>query len=121
MADPLWPATLPQNPYARDGATYTPPDNQLRSNTEIGPPKTRRKFTAVYDRFTFTLELTRTELATLNSFVNVTLQEVRKFQWIDFRTGAICKYRFVKRPTVMYLVGDGFLWEVQIELERMPG
>lgn len=120
MSDPLWPSTLPQNPYARDGAKYTPQDNRNKSDTEMGPPKVRRKFTAVYDTFTFTLELTRDELATLTTFVITTLQDVRPFQWIDFRTGDVCRYRFSKRPTALYLVGDGFLWEVDIELERLP-
>lgn len=120
MADPVWPAGLPQNPYALDGAMYTPQSNRREFDTEAGPAKARRMFTSVYDRFTFSIEITRAQLAILNDFVINTLQDVRKFQWIDFRTGQPCQYRFVKRPSSQYVAGDGAWWLVSVELERMP-
>ena len=120
MADPVWPVGLPQNPYALDGARYVPMDNQQRSQMDMGPQKVRRRFTAVAATFSFQMELTKAELAILTQFQEVTLQDTRRFQWIDFRTGLPCKYRFARRPGAQYVAGDGELWLCDIELERMP-
>lgn len=120
MPNPTWPASLPQDPYAEDGAGYKPGDNAIRTQMETGPFKQRRRFTNVFETFTFQMVLSKANYATLMDFVKNTVKDVLPFDWIDFRTGAAATYRFIKRPTVVYYAGDGDYWTVQIELELMP-
>lgn len=118
MAD--WPVTLPQNPYAVDGARYQRPFNAVRSEMDAGPAKQRRRYTAVPSAITFTLHLSKAQWAILETFYSVTLKTVEAFNWIDFRTGNAASYRFVAAPAETYLGGDGDYWSVDIQLERLP-
>lgn len=120
MANPIWPAGLPQNPFATDGAAYVPVDNFIRTNMESGPPKVRRRFTAEYEDFSFTIIINRAQLATLMSFIDVTLKGTKAFDWIDFRTGLTATYRFKKKPSQQWYGGDGEWWTVSVELEKIP-
>lgn len=119
--NPSWPATLPQDPYAEDGAVYKPGLNIIRTQMENGPYKQRRRFTNVPETFTFTMVLSKANLAILMTFVTVTLGDVLPFDWIDFRTGAAAVYRFTKRPEPTWFAGDGDYWTVAFELELLTG
>ncbi len=121
MANPSWPATLPQDPFAEDGAAYKPGSNAVRTQMDAGAPKMRRRFTAVYETLQFTLVLSKADYATLMTFVVTTLLDVLPFDWIDFRTGNAAVYRFTKRPDAAYFAGNGDYWTVSIDLELMTG
>jgi hypothetical protein len=115
-----WPATLPQNPYAVDGAQYRRPFNAVRTEMDAGPAKHRRRYTAVPSRLSCTLHLSKAQWATLETFYSTTLATVLPFTWVDFRTGAAANYRFVDAPAETYLGGDGDFWTVELQLERLP-
>ena len=121
MANPSWPGTLPQDPFAEDGAVYKPAANAVRTQMDAGAPKMRRRYTAVYEDLSFTLVLSKADLATLMTFITQTLQDVLPFDWIDFRTGAAAVYRFKQRPHVTYYAGNGDYWTVAIDLELLTG
>jgi hypothetical protein len=123
MSNPLWPPTLPQNPY-QDGPSIQPAPNALRTTMDVGPPKQRRRYTAVFTPVSFNLLLSEADIATLDTFVITTLQDVLQFDWIDFKTGGLggtpsaATYRFVARPTYVWFAAD--VWQASIQLEKLP-
>jgi hypothetical protein len=130
VADPaVWPDTLPQTPYRPDNSTpeYTPTDNTIRTSVTVGPAKLRRRFTAVPETVKIQLWLTSDQLATLRNFVEVTLEDVLPFTWVDFRDDSQCTYRFPKgRASIPHKYDSGSdiegqeIWILDIELERLP-
>lgn len=117
MSNPIWPASLPQDPY-QDGPSIEPASNALRTQMDAGPAKMRRRYTAVPETVKFNLILSESEWATLDTFVRITIQDVLPFDWKDFTTGAAATYRFTKRPTRTWYGDD--LWTVSFELEKLP-
>lgn len=119
---PIWPASLPQNPYAYGEPSYKPKPNVLRSPTEIGSPKGRRRTTKVGKDFDFELVLSRTQLATLRAFYHDDVKGVLPFFWINFETGEPGTYKFrgESEPPSRYEAGDGEFWRVSIQLELQP-
>ena len=122
MSTPIWPTILPQEPFAEDGATYTPMDNVIVSSPDVGPGKRRRRYTGKNDKFNFTMILNPAQLAAFEVFYETTLAGVKKFQWIDHRTGLTANYRFIKKPTNTYYGSDvnGTWWILPTELELVP-
>lgn len=114
----FWPTGLPA-PYAASKPVYAPADNSIRSSTETGPGKVRRRFTGRYEKLSFQLELKQDQLDIFQHFYWNIIQEVMPFRWIDLRTGLPCKYRFAGPPQMTYLAGyegNGW-WAVTVELE----
>lgn len=123
MSFPLWPSTLPQMPVDPQYPGYPqidPTPNGIRTSMDTGPAKQRRRFTAVPSMVTLQMHLQEAEIATLKNFVEVTLQSVLPFQWVDFPTGIAANYRFVsgQTPKVAHFAGD--IWTVTISLEKLP-
>ncbi|MGP1664444.1 MAG: hypothetical protein ACTS5I_00720 [Rhodanobacter sp.] len=124
MANPLWPASLPANPFGADDPTYKPAENILRTSMQGGIDKLRPLFTAVPETITITLQLSPSGRAALRTFIKDTLGYVMPFTWIDFRTGATATYRYASKalPTEKYLGADetGTWWVATFDLELMP-
>ena len=123
MANPVWPASLPQTPYLPDNGTpeYDPADNTIRTSVTAGPAKLRRRFTAVPETTKIELWLTSDQVTTLKTFVEQTVQDVVPFDWQDFRDGSACSYRFTKgRGSITYKYDSGDIWIVDMELEKLP-
>lgn len=87
---------------------------------DAGPAKVRRRFTAVTEDVTFTLELEdATQAQTLRQFVAAELKDVLPFNWIDFRNPpTTATYRFKRRPKITPLTAGG--WQAVLELELLP-
>lgn len=123
MADPIWPAALPQNPFGASDPVYTPADNIL-ATTMQGATKRRPLFTAVPETLTVKLQLSPTQRAVLRTFLKDTLGYVMPFTWIDFRTGQPATYCYASKalPPEQYLGEDetGTWWLVQFDLELLP-
>jgi hypothetical protein len=118
MSNPGWPSTLPQNPF-QDGPDQQPQSNSIRTGVDAGPPKARRRYTAVFTPVTFNLILSEAEITILNTFVITTLQDVLPFDWVDFQnTGNVATYRFLSRPTTKWYADN--LWTVGFNLEKLP-
>lgn len=125
MAYPSWPAGLP-SPFAAGEPTYKPNDNMIRTQTESGPVKVRRRFTGKSEVLALLFVFTRAQRVIFNAFYETTLKEVLPFTWKDLRTGATANYRFIGPPSDRYVAGDGETpgaenWQqVEVVLEKLP-
>lgn len=115
-----WPASLPRPEV--EGCTYTPQDNQIRTEMRAGVPKARRATTARPVDVTFQLALTQAQVQTLDDFVAITLSDVLPFQWMDFRRpdhiSNVATFRFKRRPRYTPR-RSGVRWNAIIELEQL--
>lgn len=119
MANATWPSSLPVP--TDESLSYVPlVEPVITTQMETGAPKRRRRFTAVPEAFTCTLVLTKAQLATLNTFVCTTLQDVLPFDWKDFRDGSAATYVFQKRPGQNLAAAGANLWKVPLELMKVP-
>lgn len=111
-----WPATLPQKPLT-EGFSETIQDGLLRSETEIGPSKTRQRFTALATYYSVRYSIPVSEKATLMSFYTTTLKGGSlAFDWPHPETGTVsARFRRPPRftPHETYAFAD-------IELEVLP-
>lgn len=117
---PTWPPSLP--PLAAvDDRSYgeSPPDVVLRSATDVGPAKLRRRTTAGVRPLTCTLPLTAAEVATLDTFYIATCAGgALAFDGVHPRTGAAVTLRFTRPPRY---TGDGNdNWTAAFALEVLP-
>lgn len=119
MANATWPSTLPP-PQADNSTAYDGVSNVVRSDTDAGVAKVRRRFTAVAQPFNCTLKLTQAQWATLQAFYRDTLQDALPFDWVDWRSGEAATYRFIQRPGAQYIKGSVHRWQVTLQLEVMP-
>lgn len=124
---PSWPNNLPRQPYGDTPPEYKPQDTTLRTQNDAGPAKLRRKFTGrVQDVTIGPLQITSTQLDTLEDFCCNTLGEVKPFAWINFRTGLDAAYRFKAgwSSVTQKFVGTDALgnewYEVTADLEMLP-
>jgi len=120
MANPVWPASLPQNPYAEDDLNFAPEDDRISSEMDAGPPKERPRSSKVYEDVTFSMVLSRAQWITLDDFYHATLGRVGKFDWVDFRRDIAATYNFVGKPAASWYGGDGEFWKVRIHLRLWP-
>ena len=122
MAD--WPATLPDD-WILDGASGAFGDNTLRSQPDVGPPKLRRRSTAMPDRFSGSLLMTTTQIGYLDTFYKTTLGGGSlPFDWLHPVTGASASFNFVGPPQYQpidgYAAGGEQYWRVHLNLEVLP-
>lgn len=117
MANPTWPATLPNPEY---GLSEGDVDGMIiRSNNDAGVAKARLRYTAVAVPLSGTIMMTRAQYATFENFVRNTLKYVLAFDWQDMMTDSgPVTYRFVKRPRAARSGYDQV--SVSIEMERLP-
>ena len=100
MANPIWPASLPQDPLI-DGYNEQFPDTAVRTEMDAGPAKVRNRFTAGVDDFRLPIALTRTQVQTLRDFYVTTLENgALPFDWTHPRTLVTVAFRFTERPSV---------------------
>lgn len=99
MANPAYPTSLP-GPVIETMA-YDAQDNAVRSPTDSGVAKVRRRFTAVPELLTCQIVVDAAQLQTLLDFHDITLKGVLPFDWYDWRKPndtVLVPYRFRKRP-----------------------
>ncbi len=72
-------------------------DGAIQTAMDSGPPKMRRRFTAVPTAYTVALMLSNAQVDTLTSFWRDTLaMGSLKFDWKDPRSGAAATFSFAK-------------------------
>lgn len=125
MADAIWPASLPQAPLTAKLSGADEP-RVVSFSTDTGPPIVRRRTTARWERWSIGLRLTRTQLATLNTFFRDTVQAgALPFQWKNHETGNQVDYRFVgepqKRANAPRNVAGTDVWDVEFDVVTVPG
>lgn len=113
----IWPATLPAP--ALNTFRETPPKNTIRTEMDAGPPKVRRRTTANVRPVSFTLKLSKAQLAVLDSFfVDDTFSGAEPFQFEHPRTLEMVQATFAQEPS--YSEQDGVIWNADISLEILP-
>jgi hypothetical protein len=115
----VWPISLPQSPLMLQGFQETLPNTVIRTEMDVGPPKVRQRATAGIRAFTMIVQMTKAQVATLDTFYVSTLAGGSlPFDWTHPRTGAAATYRFVRPPICVPLADD--LWQARMELEILP-
>ena len=68
-----WPSDLPQY-FEADSYSYEPGSGVIRTAMDAGPPKVRRRFTAVYNIHRGAMVMSRTQFTTyFQPFIDVTI------------------------------------------------
>ncbi len=114
-----WPTSLPQRPLA-DGFSETPPNLLVRSATDTGPAKARRRATAGVTKLKASFRLSPSQLATFRSFFASDLHGGNlSFSWTHPVTGAVGAFRIVPPPSIEPIAA-GIAWRVSLDLELLP-
>src|SRR5262249_41506214 len=137
MANPVWPAELPQI-VQLSGYQESPPDLVLRTQMDAGPAKVRRRFTSGVRPIQASLVLHENQCQMLdNFFVRDCAGGALAFDWQTQRSPDASELvdesdvvtdstfllvarsmRFAKRPTYTSLGGK--LYQATLELEILP-
>jgi hypothetical protein len=115
-----WPLTLQQK---LNQASFSEQlgDTTLRSETEIGLAKVRRRFTKGVDKLTVTIDVEKDEVATFKTFYDTTLNGgVTPFEFNDPYTNTLTEFRFdTSSPPRLSLIGANTL-RLSMQWERIP-
>ncbi len=118
MANPTWPASLPQK-FSRNGYAEKRNVGTVRSKMDTGPDKVRRRFTAVPTTLAGSMKMTTAQTQTLDTFYQQTLAEGSLvFDWVHPRTGAAVSMRMLEPPDVRDAGPDR--WAVNMKMEILP-
>ena len=111
---PAWPPSLPQNPQF--GWSESPEPNVVRSTTESGQAKTRRRNTKTNWTLVYPVVFTETEVDTFWTFFEVTLGNgALRFDHVHPRTSALESFRFKKPPT--FVETENCVYRANLELD----
>lgn len=119
-----WPTSLPSIPAA-SGYTHSAPNVLIRQEVEQGPSRVRRKCTSRPWRMTFTMTLSKSQIALLETFVYTTLEGgALRFTFTDPTdlSSVECRIVPISDSDLYTLVPDssGTLWTLSITLEILP-
>lgn len=120
---PIFPGTLPQ--HFEVGVQDTRQQGFIRSQTETGPFKQRKRFTATSRFLSGTMLFTGTQRATFDTFYKTTLSEgTDAFDFTDPADFSTASVRFVTAPTCSAVAGGGTAgtaqWRFSLTLEVLP-
>lgn len=119
----VWPVSLPQ--YFEVGVQDTRQQGFIRSQTETGPYKQRKRFTATARFLSGTMLFTGTDRATFETFYKTTLSEgTDAFDFIDPADFSTISARFVQTPTLSAVAGgdtaETAQWRIDLAIEVLP-
>lgn len=118
-----WPGTLP---YFERGLRDQVQDGTIRSSMDMGPAKTRQRFTAVSRYLTGTIYLTtKAQRTTFDNFYYTTLSNgADEFDMVDPADGSTETFRFLAPPEYDHQFGEDSTGtkqqRVTLRLERLP-
>jgi len=122
MASESWPASLPQDAFV--SLNVKKQDGRIRTQMDAGPPKMRRKYTAVREIVNHSMIMDGADKKTLDNFWENNLNGgVERFDWSDPTTDNTVEFRFVEPYGAKLLSGgdsDSRQWEISMTLEIMP-
>lgn len=118
MADP-WPVTLPQA-LLMDGNQDGSPDGRIKSQTDQGPGKTRRRTSAAVRKFQGRMLMTEAQLLDMRTFIDITtLGGSLPFNFPDPITGATLLVQFGDTlPNWVNVSADKY--DVALMFEALP-
>lgn len=112
-----WPSTLPDF-VLRQGYSEKLPNVLIRSQTDTGPAKVRRRHTTGVREFNIVLSLTPDEADDFDEFFITTLKHGSlTFTWVNPRTQVSSELRFKEAPS---LTPDGANYFANFTLELLP-
>jgi len=113
----VWPPSLPQEPLI--GWVEQWAETRVRTETDSGPAKVRRRFTAGVRQLQLPLALTEAQMATLDTFFDsTTAGGALRFEWQHPRTGATHEFRFLDPPQIQE--SNPGLYRLTLNLELLP-
>lgn len=90
----VWPASLPA---PRIGWSERKLSNTVRTETDAGPAKVRRRYTKAVRQLELEYAMTAAQVVTLDAFHTSTLADgVERFEMAHPRTGVTHEFRFVE-------------------------
>ena len=119
----VWPISLPQ--HLELGAQDTRQQGFIRSTTDTGPYKQRKRFTATARFLSGSMLLTGTQRATFETFYTTTISEgTDAFDFIDPSTFGTVSARFAQTPTLSGVAGGStsttLQWRMDLMIEVLP-
>ena len=116
----VWPtaSSFPQFPLANQSAETDEQGVLIRTEMEVGPPKTRQRATAGYELHSYVFRMTSTNKVAMKVFFNTTCDHgASSFEWDHPETTTTEDWRFVSPPTYRYVQG---YYDCAVELEMLP-
>ena len=118
-----WPSTLPQS-FQQSSYSESPQSGLIRTNMDSGPPKVRRRFTALVTTYKGSMILTNTQVATFKSFFTSTI----KYGSLSFNfpdpTNLLSTIEVLLKandpPYNLVPDGETLDWMISFELESVP-
>lgn len=112
-----WPSTLPSP--SPGGYQEILPDNTIRTEMEVGPPKVRKRATSAPTQYSLSFEMDNTDVNTLETFYRTTINEgADPFTMDDPRNGTSETFRVVTAPEISAL--SPVYYRVNINMEKLP-
>lgn len=101
MAIETWPSNF-QQIINEQGFQVEFGETLLRSENEIGPKKTRRRFTKPIDSYSVSINIFQSEVASFRQFFNTTLNGgATSFYFTDPLTNTVEVFKFSKPPSIV--------------------
>lgn len=117
MAVP-WPVTL-QSLVNEQSFSEETGETVIRTNTDVGPIKSRRRFSRSVDKFSVSINLTTAQYSDLKYFYSTTVNAgVTRFEFNHPVTGVLSEWRFTAPPRYNSIGGGNF--QAQMGWELMP-
>lgn len=114
----IWPLTLEQK-VNESGFNYAIGDTVSRTDMDIGPAKSRRRFTRGIDTMSLTINLDISEYADFRNFFDTTIAGgVTPFSFTNPITQAVDMWRFKESPSINSIGGGHFI--LNMSWERQP-
>lgn len=106
MTTIIWPVTLPQE-MVTQGLGEDLPDNTIRTKTEYGPTRDRRRTTSGDRSVKGTLVVHQDDYPILEDFYfNITKDGTIRFQWVMPLSGADGMFKFEAPPSITSRSGE---------------
>lgn len=120
MADPVWPAALPQTPL-RDGYSEEPQNNVLETPTDAGPGESRRRYTAVAVKNGYSFRMTQPQTMTFETFWRQQIFDGSiPFVMMHSRKGADARFRSIAPYKIVPWPEGGNTYLVNLFLKELP-
>ena len=117
MPIPTWPTALPQKPLMA-GFQENPQNIVVRSQTDVGPAKARRRTTVAQINFDMQFRLTSAQLATFRTFYATDIQSgVLTYSWKHPVSNVAGVFRLVEPPEI---APAGASWLIGLKVEMLP-
>jgi hypothetical protein len=114
----VWPVSLPQS--FELGVQDTRQQGFIRSTTDTGPYKQRKRFTATSRFLSGSMLLTGTQRATFETFYTTTISEGSDaFDFTDPSTFATISARFVQPPALSGVAGGATSTTLQFRIDLL--